>query len=67
MFGDYFKMVIDEKLNIAAVKNISTLGEPYLEQYVKMEERRDNRQTQRRRNANANKTPRFDLSSLDDN
>jgi len=67
MFGDYFKMVIEKKLNVAAVNNISTLGKPYLEQYVKTEERRDNQQTQRRRNANANKTPRFDLSSLDDN
>jgi hypothetical protein len=64
MFGDYFKTILENKLNVVAIKGISTMGEPYLEQYVKVEERRNNQQTQRRRNVN--NTARFDLSSLDD-
>jgi hypothetical protein len=62
MFGDYFKFINDNKLNIAALKGISTTGVPYLEQFVKVEERRDN-QSQRRRNVNNSKN--FDLTGLD--
>jgi hypothetical protein len=64
MFGDYFKIIKGKKLNVAAMRSISTIGEPYLEQYTKVEERRVNR-TQRRRQVNS--SPRFDLSCLDDN
>ena len=62
MFGDYFKMIKEGKLNTAALRSISTIGEPYLEQYIKVEERRV-KQTQHRRQVNT----RFDLSCLDDN